>query len=103
MRGGLANDAQLALEMKNVCDARAAPDKELTDHRLCRDRRLSECGIIRWNVAPPEERLTFFGDDFFKEGLADLALRRIPRQKGHAGSIHPSVRQSQPLFRTFAR
>jgi hypothetical protein len=82
----LADDVELALEMRRVARV-TAPDEELLDVRLDVDGAGAQQPIVRRHVTPAEQPLPLLGDDGRDQPLDFLALGEVARQEHAADTI----------------
>src|SRR5688500_6745909 len=72
---------------------RTAADEYLLEVRLHRRRRCTDEAVVGREIAPSEQRLSFFVNDFFDERFDRRARGRIARQEHAARSVLADRRQ----------
>src|SRR5205085_757030 len=85
--GAFADDVELSFEGHLIRKLCTALDENLPHARLGMARSVSKRTVIRWHIAPADERLAFFGDDFFKKLFTLRALFGVRREKDEARAI----------------
>ena len=91
-----ANDVQLALELVAgiaAGEAGAAADEDLREPGFDRHGARSDESVVSRHVAPPDQRLPFFGDDPIEQRGDHRAGVGVVRQEHQADAILASRRE----------
>ena len=88
----LPQDIELALEAGLVLDVSPSADEHLPLHRLGRNHRLGEAGVVGGNVAPAKQLQAFRLDRALHRGLAIDPLSLVARQEHLADAVMSGLR-----------